>query len=150
MRVEKSCGAVVFTRDNNEIKYLITKQLNGVVGFPKGHVEENETEEETALREVFEETGLYVSLIKGFRTEDSHPIPGTDIQKSIVYFLAEYDGQTPIPQETEIGKIYIVPFDDAMRLFNYESSKRILKEADDFLKSFLKNIMKEQKYVSNM
>ena len=140
MRVEKSCGAVVFTRDNNEIKYIITEQLNGVVGFPKGHVEENETEEETALREVFEETGLDVSLIKGFRTEDSHPIPGTDIQKHIVYFLAEYDGQTPVPQETEIGKICVVSFDDAMRLFNYESSKRILSEADNYLRELFNQI----------
>ena len=131
--IEKSCGAVVFTRTKDGIKYVITEQLNGVVGFPKGHVEKNETEEETALREVFEETGLHVRLTEGFRTEDSHPIPGTDIQKYIVYFLAEYDGQTPVPQETEIGKISVVPFDEAMRLFNYESSKRILKEADDFL-----------------
>ena len=53
--------------------------------------------------------------------------------KDVFYFLAEYDGQTPVPQETEIGKISVVPFDEAMRLFNYESSKRILKEADDFL-----------------
>ena len=133
MIIEKSCGAVVFLRTEDGIKYVITEQLNGVVGFPKGHVEENETEEETALREVFEETGIDVRLIEGFRTEDSHPIPGTDIQKYIVYFLAEYDGQTPVPQETEIGKISVVPFDEAMRLFNYESSKRILKEADDFL-----------------
>jgi len=133
MIIEKSCGAVVFSRTEDGIKYVITEQLNGVVGFPKGHVEENETEEETALREVFEETGLDVRLIEGFRTEDSHPIPGTDIQKYIVYFLAEYDGQTPVQQETEIGKISVVPFDEAMRLFNYESSKRILKEADDFL-----------------
>ena len=139
MRVEKSCGAVVFTSDNNEIKYLIIEQLNGVVGFPKGHVEENETEEETALREVLEETGLHVRLIEGFRTEDSHPIPGTDIQKFIVYFLAEYDGQTPVPQETEIGKICVVPFDEAMRLFNFESSKRILKEADEFLTELFKS-----------
>ena len=133
MRIEKSCGAVVFTRTEDGIKYVITVELNGVVGFPKGHVEENETEEETALREIFEEVGLKVDLTDGFRTEDSHPIPGTDIQKYIVYFLAEYDGQTPVPQETEIGKIYVVPFDEAMNLFNYESSKRILKEADDFL-----------------
>ena len=139
MRISKSCGAVVFTRTKDGIKYVITEELNGVVGFPKGHVEETETEEETALREVFEETGLTVNMIKGFRTEDSYPIPDTDIQKFIVYFLAEYEGQAPVPQETEIGKIYVVPFDEAMRLINYESSKRILREADDFLMNSLKD-----------
>ena len=55
---EKSCGAVVFTRLNGEIKYVIIQSLAGYYGFPKGHMEAGESEKQTALREVYEETGL--------------------------------------------------------------------------------------------
>ena len=94
MIYEKSCGAVVFTSVNNQIKYLLVRSLAGIYGFPKGHVEKDETEEETALREVFEETGLTVRLISGFRTVDEHPIPQKENTiKQIVYFLGEYYNQ---------------------------------------------------------
>lgn len=47
MTYEKSCGAVVFTRINHEIRYVLVQQLEGFHGFPKGHMEEGETEEQT-------------------------------------------------------------------------------------------------------
>ena len=52
MIVEKSCGAIVFTEDDEGIKYVIIESKEGYFGFPKGHVEKNETELETARREV--------------------------------------------------------------------------------------------------
>ena len=70
MKYEKSCGAVVFTKENNEYKFLIVKQLQGFHGFPKGHMEADETEEQTALREIFEEVGVKANLIDGFRVVD--------------------------------------------------------------------------------
>ena len=66
MNKEKSCGAVIFTRDEEDLKFVLIKNLEGSYGFPKGHVEDNETEEETALREVKEEVGLDVEIIDGF------------------------------------------------------------------------------------
>ena len=99
MIYEKSCGAVVFTLINNEIKYLLIRNLAGIYGFPKGHVEQGETEEQTALREVFEEVGLTVKLVSGFRSEDEHPIPEKENTiKQIVYFLGEYSNQEFIYQ----------------------------------------------------
>lgn len=94
MFYEKSCGAVVFTRINNEIKYLLIRNLSGIYGFPKGHVEKGETEEETALREIFEEVGLLVKLIPGFRSYDEYPIlEKKNTIKQIIYFLGEYTEQ---------------------------------------------------------
>ena len=44
MKKEKSCGVIPFCSIGNENRVILIKQNNGVVGFPKGHVEINETE----------------------------------------------------------------------------------------------------------
>lgn len=136
MKTEHSCGAVVFTRQNGTPLYVINQSKQGFFGFPKGHMKENETEEETALREIKEETGLSVTLLPGFRTEDEHLIPFTHkepVMKHIVYFLAEYENQSPKAQEEELSAIRLLPYEEAMALFQFESSRRILTEAHRFL-----------------
>ena len=136
MIYEKSCGAVVFTLINNEIKYLLIRNLAGIYGFPKGHVEQGETEEQTALREVFEEVGLTVKLVSGFRSEDEHPIPEKENTiKQIVYFLGEYSNQEFIYQREELTDALLVDYETAMSLFQFDSSKRILTAANNFLLS---------------
>ena len=136
MIYEKSCGAVIFTRMNNEIKYLLIRNLAGTYGFPKGHVEQGETEEQTALREVFEEVGLAVKLVSGFRCEDEHPIPQKENTiKQIVYFLGEYSNQEFTYQKEELTDALLTDYETAMTLFQFDSSKRILTEANNFLLS---------------
>ena len=93
-------------------------------------------EEETALREIKEETGLSVALLPIFRTEDEHLIPWTHkepVMKHIVYFLAEYENQSPKAQEEELSAIRLLPYEEAMAAFQFESSRRILTEAHRFL-----------------
>ena len=134
MVYEKSCGAVVYTKINGTVKYVLVQSLEGFWGFPKGHMEAGETEEETACREIYEEVRLKVDILKGFRTVDEHEIPNKpNVIKQIVYFCAEYQNQDVISQDTELKKAALVTYDEAMRLFQFESSKRILKEANDFL-----------------
>jgi ADP-ribose pyrophosphatase YjhB (NUDIX family) len=55
---EKSCGCIII--ENRKV--LLIKQTSGIWGFPKGHVEHDETEEETAKREVKEETNIDVEI----------------------------------------------------------------------------------------
>ena len=62
MRYEKSCGALVFRRASQGLEVLLLKHRAGHWDFPKGHVEAGESEQETALREVLEESGLTVKL----------------------------------------------------------------------------------------
>lgn len=135
MITERFCGAVVYTKDGNSIKYVIIQSKEGVYGFPKGHMERAEAETETALREIAEETGLSVNLINGFRIEDSYAFNhnGETRMKHIVYFLAEYSNQVPTAQETELRSIHLMRFEDAISIFQFESSKRILAEAHSFL-----------------
>ena len=59
MAQEKSCGAVVFKRQKDGTsKYLVLHYGAGHWDFPKGKQEKNENEEQTALREIKEETGI--------------------------------------------------------------------------------------------
>lgn len=136
MKHEKSCGAVVFTRTDKGVKYLLIANLKGIYGFPKGHVEAGETEEQTALREIREETGLRVTLVPGFRAVDEHLIPEKqDTMKQIVYFLAAYEGQEVAYQKEELSGAYLVSYEEAMGMFQFESSRRILTEANHFLQA---------------
>lgn len=136
MKYEKSCGAVIFTNIQEKNKYLLIANLEGVWGFPKGHTESGETEEETALREVYEETNLKVKLIGDFKAVDEHLIPSKkDTIKQIVYFLGEFDNAEKIVfQKEELSDARLVDYEEAIELFQYESSKRILTEANEYLK----------------
>lgn len=134
MQYEKSCGAVVFTRRNGQIRYVLAQNLEGYYGFPKGHMESGETETETALREIREEVGLSPRLIDGFRTCDEHPLPKKPgVMKQVVYFLAEYADQEIVFQKEELLSAPLVSYEEAMALFVFENSKRILTEAHAFL-----------------
>ncbi len=134
MHIEKSCGAVVYTKINDSILYLIIQNLEGIYGFPKGHMEKNETEIQTALREVREEVGVDVSLSNHFRTTDTHLIPQKEnVMKEVVLFLGYFENQTPVFQKEELISAKLYSYNEAINLFQYESSKRILKEANDFL-----------------
>lgn len=134
MKYEKSCGAVVFTRSGQQLRYVLVQETNGFHSFPKGHMEAGETEVETALREIKEETGLTVRLLPGFRTVDDHPLwekPGT--MKQIVYFLAEYAHQPLVVQASKLRAVKLLTYAQAMDTFEYEGSRRILTEANAFL-----------------
>lgn len=135
MRYEVSSGAVVFTKIDNQIYFVIIESLIGDYGFPKGHIEGNETERETAIREIYEEVGIRPKIIKGFRTSDEHIIPSKkDVSKKITYFLAEYCNQEICHQEDELEGAYLMTYEEAIKAFQFESSKRILKEAMEFIK----------------
>lgn len=136
---EKSCGAVVFTKTENNIKYLIIQNKEGIYGFPKGHLEYNESEEETALREVYEEVGIKVNLIDGFKTIDEHFIPNKkDTIKRIVYFIGEYSNQEINYHKEEVLSASLMDYDKAISLFQYESSKNILNSVHNYITSLIK------------
>ncbi len=136
MREEISCGAVLFTRVGSEIKYLIIKQRGGHYGFPKGHMEGDETECETAIREIREEVGITVTeFVEGFRTTDEYMLPHKrDVKKKVVLFLAEYSDQRIVIQKKELFGAALYTYDEAMKLLSFDGSRRMLREAHEFLK----------------
>ena len=126
MKTEKSCGAVVFRRKDYKDQVLLIKHVNGGHwAFPKGHVENNETEEETALREIKEETGMDVTLYTDYRKVVTYS-PKFDVTKDVVYFVAVTDDSEPVRQEEEISRIKWVDMEDAINHVSYDNDKTVL------------------------
>ena len=133
--LEHSAGAVVFTRVAGEPRFVIVESLSsGIHGFPKGRMEEGETDLETALREVREETGLEPTILPGFRTVELYTLQAKpNTVKQVIYYLAEYENQTPHPRPGEIRSVELMTCAEAMRTFEFENSRRVLREACSFL-----------------
>ena len=126
---EKSCGAIVYRRFHGNIEILLIKHVNsGHWSFPKGHVEGDETELETARREIKEETGLDVILDQTFRETVSYS-PRRDTQKIVVYFLALARNYDFVPQAEEIAEIRWVDIARATSMLTYENDKTIVNKA---------------------
>ena len=94
MKHEKSCGAICYTREEGAPRVLvICHRYGGHWAFPKGHVEAGESEEETAMREVREETGAQVRVRPGYREVTTYS-PAKGVTKDVVFFVAEITGGT--------------------------------------------------------
>ncbi len=122
---EKSCGAVVF--NGNEI--LIEHMSAGHYSIPKGHIEKcDESDEATALREIKEETGLDVSLMK----TDTFSIfysPARGVAKEVKFFIADSENKDTIPQKEEVSDIYWLKPNDAIRCMSHDSDKKVVQWA---------------------
>lgn len=127
---EKSCGAVVYRRTADGIKVLLVKNHNGRCWtFPKGHVEKDETEEQTALREIKEETGLDVEIEKDFR-ETSIYRPYGRTKKKVVFFLARTLDSNVSMQQSEIDYYIWVSIDEALKMCRHDNDTKVLTEAN--------------------
>lgn len=125
---EKSCGCIVFN-ELNEV--LLVQMHSGHWSFPKGHVEENETEKETALRETKEETNIDCHIIDGFREVNTYsPFKGTI--KDVVFFLATVSKSTITKQDEEIKNASFVNVEKAKKLITYKNDLHIFKLALEY------------------
>ncbi len=134
MNWEKSCGGIVFTRKDGQLLFVVVQEKGGAYSYPKGHMEDGETEMETARREIYEEVGLRPAFLPGFREEDEYDLaekPGT--RKRVVYFLAEFENEPLIPRPGEIRRVLLLPYREALPYFDHESSRRVLTAAYEFL-----------------
>lgn len=131
IRHEKSCGALVFRRDTRTGRryvLMIRHKHGGHRSFPKGHVEAGETEHETAVREVEEETAVRIRITSPF-SEKVHYSPMPGVQKEVVYFLAVTDQKYTHPHDGEIADVEWVPLEHAERSLTHENDKIVLRAA---------------------
>lgn len=134
MKYITSCGFVTYKQANGRNSYLIIRSLNGDVGFPKGHVEAGESEIETALRELKEETNVDVEVIPGFRCQIEYEIPNSDgVIKRAVYFLGKCISDNVACQETEVTNAVFLPYEEAKKELTFNETKQILEKAEIFI-----------------
>lgn len=129
---EKSCGAIIFDSKKQDAHVLVICQNDGHWCFPKGHVKANETEEETALREIKEETGYDVQLDTKFRKLNVYPVGKHE--KENVYFIAYLSGGRERIQKEELKEIHWVNPVIALGCITFESDADILKSAMQYRK----------------
>ncbi len=132
MIYEKSCGAVIYTEAEGSRLYLLELMQKGHCSICKGHVEKNETENQTARREILEETGLSVEFIDGFR-ESIEYSPYAGCLKTVIFFLAQTDSLEVTAQEEEVREIRWLPFKEAEAALTFESDRETLRKAEAFL-----------------
>ena len=133
MNQEKSCGAVVFRQNAEDFSVLLLKHRGGHWDFPKGHVEAGESETQTALREVREESGLVVRIDPGlFRRKITYS-PARNTVKDVVYFMAWYVSGELQAQASEISQAAFMSPQEALETISYPSSRCVLREALDLL-----------------
>ncbi|NGX61814.1 MAG: Diadenosine hexaphosphate hydrolase [Chlamydiae bacterium] len=130
---EQSFGVIPLRRGDGEWEILLVLHGKGHWAFPKGHPEEGETPQETATRELFEETALTVK-----RQLFSQPLKehyffkreGGVVEKNVTYLLAEVEGEVEIQVE-EISDFRWIPLIQAERLATFPETKRLIQQLQE-------------------
>ncbi len=138
MKEDKSFGVILINRKENQPdRFLIIQENIGHWSFPKGHPEENETEEETARRELFEETGIKNIDFADFpllKEEYNYTFGTTDYHKTVKYFIAfTNEGNIKI-QEKEISDYLWATYEQVLEKFSFDGQKRILNLVSEYVK----------------
>ena len=135
MNKEFSSGAAVFKIINDIVHYLILQSNQNIWGFPKGHINKDETEEQASSREIFEETGLKGEFIQGFIERMSYDFILKDekINKNVVLFLFKAEDKPVKTTDLEHKDHKWLPYEQAKERLTYDDSKIILTKAHQFL-----------------
>ncbi len=134
MNKEKSCGAIIYKKINNQITYLLIRSKTGHHwSYPKGHVEGKETEIETALREIKEETNLEPVLDPNFRLMVTYS-PKIGVLKDVIYFIGQVsENQKVTVQDEEVISYKWLSYGEALKMVTHENEKNVLIEANKYL-----------------
>ena len=133
---EKSCGAVIFFKKGDSTSYLLLNYAAGHWDFVKGNVEPNETEKQTVVRELQEETGITdAQFVESFREPIAYFYrrQGLTVHKEVVFFVMEsYTDKVQLSFE-HVGYIWL-DYAHAMEKLSFKNAKDTLQKAHDFLK----------------
>jgi bis(5'-nucleosidyl)-tetraphosphatase len=140
---EKSCGAVIFIKKSEETKYLLLNYAAGHWDFVKGNVEDNETEKETVLRELKEETAIVdTNFLEDFKETIAYFYrrQGQTVHKEVVFFIMESKTDKVTLSFEHVGYIWL-DYQHAMEKLNFKNARDVLQKAHDFLnkKGIVKN-----------
>ncbi|MDO8600293.1 MAG: methylated-DNA--[protein]-cysteine S-methyltransferase [bacterium] len=137
MKREFSAGFIIFKRTREGIRYLLLLHGGDYWNFPKGHVEKNESDIVAAFRETREETGLKrPTPVLGFKRYEKYFFRrGKKARfKLVVYFLAEVSPKENVRISHEHEEFSWFSFEKALKMLRYRESKRLIRDAHQFLK----------------
>ncbi len=136
MAIEITAGAVVYRRnDDGDIEYLLLQSQNKghFWGFPKGHVEGQETLLETAQREIKEETQLVLPIDTSFHVYTEYDLPNGN-RKQMTLYTAELNQTEDIKlQVEEIKNCGWFTYADARERLTYDNLKELLDQVNTYL-----------------
>lgn len=131
----KSVGLIVFSRAGGKREYLLLHYESGHWDFSKGGVEKGESEAETALRELREETGISkVKVISGFRESIHYFFREKNelVSKDVVFLLAESEKREVVISSEHVGFEWL-SFEKALERLTFKNAKQVLEKAEGFL-----------------
>ncbi len=131
LKKEKSCGCIIIK--DNKVLLVYEKNMN-FWGFPKGHMEKEENEIETALREVKEEVGIDVKINNKKRYVLNYNIRN-EIDKTTVLYVAVPKNDKIIMQESEIEDAKWCNFEEALNTLTFDDSREMFKQVIEDLKT---------------
>ena len=127
---EPTSGGIIFRRDKNEdIEILLIQDARGRWSIPKGHIEKGETAQETARREIGEETGLTNIDIIGWLGKTHFRYRRVDrlVLMTTQIYLVRAKGQTDkIAKEDWMSDIRWFKFHDALDVIEYEDIGKLM------------------------
>ena len=130
---EKSCGAVVYNPERQ--LFLIIKMLNGNWGFPKGHTENQETDIQTAIREVTEETGIKIEILDGFKKSIKY-IPFPEVLKEVIFFIGITEEEKVTIDKNEIEDYMWCSYEEALKMITYKPQRDVMESSLQFIKNY--------------
>jgi 8-oxo-dGTP pyrophosphatase MutT (NUDIX family) len=100
--------------------------------LPKGHIEEGETPEEAAIREVAEETGIQSEISRELGVIDFWFMAGGKrIHKTVHHYLFKEVGGNLAPQESEVDEARWFPLEEIVNLLVYPDEKKLIARSGD-------------------
>lgn len=133
---EESFGIIPVFLQNAAPLYLLIQHHHGHWGFPKGNPESGEEPQESAVRELQEETGIEaVEILDGFKSVETYwyKRKGERIHKRVTYFLGVVSTTETHADEGEVAACDWLPYSAARRQLTYDQAKETLKEAKEYL-----------------
>ena len=95
-------------------------------------MKDNELEEQTALREIKEETGLDVVLDTGFRFVNTYS-PTENVIKDVVYFLGFTEERVPVKKDEQVNEAGWFTFNEALSKITYDNERKLLIAAREYI-----------------
>jgi 8-oxo-dGTP pyrophosphatase MutT (NUDIX family) len=131
---QTSAGGVLVRQGPHGPEVLLasrrTRRGELVWGLPKGLVEPDESPEQTALREVREETGYKGSVRESIGDVSYWFVwEGTRIRKTVHFFLMDDTGAEPGPRDAEMEDVAWFPLEEAADVAGFDSEKDIIRKA---------------------